>query len=268
MARAVRRAIDTVAAAGTRANGRVRARFPAWRPRIRQLRVFVHYEMYDNIPALIENWSRSETTVLIEVTVDSLVVELFRAQNFAPQQNHGSSGEVGQRARAERPASTTRAGLAPARITTVLVRRPPLRPVLRRQCMNHCLHAIDATSARWRGGVATQLTDWPRRRRYAAPRVRFFRGRALHPRGRAGSWPVWKSTSDAGDEDNIASMDVGRPTFDFHTGPGARSRRRSSSSLRVVLHDSDDSERQGLAVRETLKASAGAPRHRRDLLTG
>ena len=42
---------------------------------------------------------------------------------------------------------------------------------------------------------------------------------------------------------------------------------KSSSSLRVVLHDSDDSERQGLAVRETLKASAGAPRHRRDLLT-
>ena len=43
--------------------------------------------------------------------------------------------------------------------------------------------------------------------------------------------------------------------------PGAS---RSSSSLRVVLHDSDDSERQGLAVRETLKASAGAPRHRAD----
>ena len=42
---------------------------------------------------------------------------------------------------------------------------------------------------------------------------------------------------------------------------------KSSSSLRVVLHDSDDNERQGLAVRETLKASAGAPRHRRDLLT-
>ena len=59
--------------------------------------------------------------------------------------------------------------------------------------------------------------------------------------------------------------------FGGATGPGwalAPGSSRSSSSIRVVLHDSDDSERQGLAVRETLKASAGAPRHRRDLLTG
>ena len=64
---------------------------------------------------------------------------------------------------------------------------------------------------------------------------------------------------------------VGDVRFGGGTGPGwvlAPGASRSSSSLRVVLHDSEDNERQGLGVRETLKASAGAPRHRRDLLTG
>ena len=48
------------------------------------LRVFVHYEMYDNIPTYRKLVSvrndGSET-----VTVSSLIVELFRAQNFGPQ---------------------------------------------------------------------------------------------------------------------------------------------------------------------------------------
>ena len=48
------------------------------------LRVFVHYEMYDNIPAyrkLVSIRNDGSDTI----TVDSLVVELFRAQNWAPQ---------------------------------------------------------------------------------------------------------------------------------------------------------------------------------------
>ena len=53
---------------------------------------------------------------------------------------------------------------------------------------------------------------------------------------------------------------VGDVRYGGTTGPGwalAPGATRSSWSIRVVLHDSDDSERQGLAVRETLKASAG-----------
>jgi hypothetical protein len=48
------------------------------------LRVFVHYEMYDNIPAYRKMVSiRNDGSE--EVTISSLMVELFRAQNFAPQ---------------------------------------------------------------------------------------------------------------------------------------------------------------------------------------
>ena len=52
------------------------------------------------------------------------------------------------------------------------------------------------------------------------------------------------------------TSDVG---FGGGTGPGwvlTPGAARSSSSVRVVLHDSDEAERQGLAVRETLKALA------------
>ena len=52
---------------------------------------------------------------------------------------------------------------------------------------------------------------------------------------------------------------VGDVRFGGPTGPGwvlASGSSRSSSSIRVVLHDCDDSERQGLGVRETLKAIA------------
>ena len=51
---------------------------------LQNVRVFIHYEMYDNIPAyrkLVSIRNDGSDTV----TVDSLVVELFRAQNFAPQ---------------------------------------------------------------------------------------------------------------------------------------------------------------------------------------
>ena len=50
------------------------------------LRVFVHYEMYDNIPAyrkLVSVRNDGSDTV----TVSSLIVELFRAQNFAPKES-------------------------------------------------------------------------------------------------------------------------------------------------------------------------------------
>ena len=78
MARAVRRAISTVAAEGLRLTVEfAHASLP-------NLRVFVHYEMYDNIPAYRKLVSiRNDGTDA--VTVSSLIVELFRAQNFAPQ---------------------------------------------------------------------------------------------------------------------------------------------------------------------------------------
>ena len=47
--------------------------------------------------------------------------------------------------------------------------------------------------------------------------------------------------------------------FGGPTGPGwvlAPGSSRSSSSIRLILHDADDAERQGLGVRETLKAIA------------
>ena len=93
------------------------------------------------------------------VTVDSLVVELFRAQNFAPQRIT---------ALAERWDNAPVPNDQQVRpVPNSLLRESPqywyadprYDQCCDDQCMNHCLHAIDATSARWHGGVATQLTD-------------------------------------------------------------------------------------------------------------
>jgi len=51
---------------------------------LQNVHVFIHYEMYDNIPAyrkLVSIRNDGSDTI----TVDSLVVELFRAQNWGPQ---------------------------------------------------------------------------------------------------------------------------------------------------------------------------------------
>ena len=122
------------------------------------LRVFVHYEMYDNIPAYRKLVSiRNDGTDT--VTVSSLIVELFRAQNFGPQRitalaERWSNSPVpnDQQVRPV-PASLLRES------PQYWYADPRYDQCCDDQCMNHCLHAIDVTSARWRGGVATQLTD-------------------------------------------------------------------------------------------------------------
>ena len=91
------------------------------------------------------------------VTVDSLVVELFRAQNFAPQRIT---------ALAERWDNAPVPNDQQVRpVPNSLLRESPqywyADPRYDQCCADQCTNQIVAArrSARWRGGVATQLTD-------------------------------------------------------------------------------------------------------------
>ena len=179
---------------------------------LQNVRVFIHYEMYDNIPAyrkLVSIRNDGSDTI----TVDSLVVELFRAQNWGPQR------------------------------ITALAERWDNSPVPNDQQVPPVPNSLLRESPRF----------W-----YADPHYdRCCDDTQLHV-------PYTAYTF-------LVAGYVGDVRFGGPTGPGwvlAPGSSRSSSSIRLILHDADDAERQGLAVRETLKAIAGAPRRRRDLLTG
>ena len=120
------------------------------------LRVFVHYEMYDNIPAYRKLVSiRNDGTDT--VTVDSLVVELFRAQNLAPDRIT---------ALAERwdNSPVPNDQQVPA-VQNSLLREAPRfwypDPYYDQCCDDQCMNQIVAARRRRVDGVAvvTQLTD-------------------------------------------------------------------------------------------------------------
>ena len=158
------------------------------------LRVFVHYEMYDNIPAYrklvsIRN-DGSET-----VTVSSLIVELFRAQNWGPQRitalaEHWTNAPVPNDQQ------------VPA-VPDSLLRESPrfwypdpsYDQCCADQCMNQC---CDVSSMAWRCGHPTHRltfaqattpssTSLTRPTRSSWPGTRRTCGMEA-PRGRAGSW--------------------------------------------------------------------------------
>ena len=121
----------------------------------------VHYEMYDNIPAyrkLVSVRNDGSDTV----TVDSLVVELFRAELRTPQ-NHRPGKKMGQ-PRPERPASTSPFKTRSSANHHGSVRRSSLRPVLRRPV--HESNCSTPSSRRWpalAGGHPTHSSNARRR---------------------------------------------------------------------------------------------------------
>ena len=200
---------------------------------LQNVRVFIHYEMYDNIPAYrklvsIRN-DGSET-----VTVDSLVVELFRAQNWGPQRIT---------ALAERwdNSPVPNDQQVPA-VPDSLLRESPrywyADPSYDQCCDDQCMNQIVAARRRRVDGVAV----WPPN---SPIDLRAGDDTQLHVPYTAYTFLVAGYTQDV--------------RYGGATGPGwalAPGSSRSSSSLRVVLHDCDDTERQGLGVRETLKTIA------------
>ena len=236
MARAVRRSISTVAAERTPRNHRVPAH--ASSP---NLRVFVHYEMYDDAIKVIPAYRKlvsirndgSDT-----VTVDSLVVELFRAQNFAPQRITALAERWANsqcRTTSKRPAvpdSLLRD------VAALLVRRSPYD-----QCCDDSQLHVPSTRlilavghpSRVRSGELPTTTAVLRR--HPAPCALY----GLY-------FPSGNSTPSRRGQHRSGVGPLG-------LGPGARTS-RSSSSIRLILHTTMTCERQGLGVRETLKAIA------------
>lgn len=115
------------------------------------VRIFVSYEMYDDLPAY-----RKSVTIKNDgshaVTVDSLIVELFRAQNFAPRRLR-----PWRSARTTRPCPRT-SRCQPSRIHCS--RRPRgsgtrTRPMISAATTRSCTCPTQRTRSSWPGIQAT-----------------------------------------------------------------------------------------------------------------